>query len=59
MISKKKNKGAFDRQYYQISLAAYYKAEHRDFSPGHELEDWFEAEHDILGDTVDNKKRET
>ncbi len=58
MISKKKNTGTFDRQHYQVSLAAYYKAERRGFSPGYELEDWLEAERDILGDTVDNKKRD-
>ncbi|MCL7420136.1 MAG: sterol desaturase family protein [Methylobacter sp.] len=32
-----------------IAEAAYYKAKCRDFSPGHELYDWLEAERDILG----------
>ncbi len=59
MISEKKNTETFDRQHYQISLAAYYKAERRGFSPGREKEDWLEAERDILGGTVDNKKRDT
>lgn len=36
-------------QQYKIALAAYYKAEKRGFSPGQELNDWLEAEHDILG----------
>ncbi len=58
MISKKKNTETFDRQHYQVSLAAYYKAERRGFTPGREQEDWLEAECDILGGTVDNKKRD-
>ncbi len=57
MIPKKKKIETFDRQHYQISLAAYYKSERRGCSPGREQEDWLEAERDILGGTVDNKKR--
>ncbi len=57
MIPKNKNIENFDGQYYQISLAAYYKAERRGFSPGRELNDWLEAERDILGNTVENKKK--
>ncbi len=38
-----------DAQQYKIALAAYYKAESRGFSPGYELDDWLEAEHDIMG----------
>jgi len=30
-----------------IAEAAYYCAERRGFAPGHELEDWFEAEAQI------------
>jgi hypothetical protein len=30
-----------------IAEAAYYRAERRDFEPGHELEDWCAAERDI------------
>jgi len=29
---------------HQIAEAAYYKAEKRGFEPGHEMEDWLEAE---------------
>ena len=57
MIPKNKNIENFDGQHYQISLAAYYKAERRGFSPGRELNDWLEAERDILGNTVENKKK--
>lgn len=30
-----------------IAVKAYYRAEHRGFAPGHELEDWCEAEMEI------------
>lgn len=30
-----------------IAMAAYYRAERRGFAPGHELEDWCEAEAEI------------
>ncbi len=42
---KDKNKG----HYYDIAMAAYFKAERRGFVPGHELDDWLEAEHDVMG----------
>jgi hypothetical protein len=31
----------------EIELAAYRKAERRGFTPGHEVEDWLEAEREI------------
>lgn len=30
-----------------VAVAAYFCAERRDFEPGHEREDWYEAEADI------------
>ena len=30
-----------------VAVNAYYRAETRDFKPGHEMDDWFEAEKDI------------
>jgi hypothetical protein len=33
---------------HEIALAAYYKAEARGYEPGHELQDWLEAEADVL-----------
>lgn len=30
-----------------IAVAAYYKAEKREFTPGNEIEDWLEAEREI------------
>ncbi|TAN66784.1 MAG: DUF2934 domain-containing protein [Methylobacter sp.] len=32
----------------KIAELAYYKAENRDFAPGYELEDWLEAEQELL-----------
>lgn len=31
-----------------IAEAAYYRAEQRGFTPGHEIPDWIEAEREIL-----------
>jgi hypothetical protein len=30
-----------------VAVAAYYRALHRSFEPGHELEDWLEAEAEV------------
>jgi hypothetical protein len=32
-----------------VEEAAYYKAEKRGFTPGYELQDWLEAEAEVLG----------
>lgn len=32
-----------------ISEAAYYRAKQRGFKPGHELEDWIQAEAEVMG----------
>jgi hypothetical protein len=32
----------------KIAELAYYKAENRGFAPGHELQDWLEAEQEFL-----------
>jgi hypothetical protein len=32
-----------------VAERAYFKAERRDFAPGREWEDWFEAERELLG----------
>jgi hypothetical protein len=34
--------------YNKIAELAFYKAESRDFEPGHELDDWLEAEREFL-----------
>jgi len=34
-----------------IAVAAYYRAERRNFEPGHELEDWLDAEAEIRAQT--------
>ncbi|HUL12907.1 MAG TPA: DUF2934 domain-containing protein [Methylococcaceae bacterium] len=33
-----------------VAARAFYKAEQRGFEPGHELEDWLEAEQELLAD---------
>lgn len=32
----------------KIAKLAFYKAEQREFEPGHELKDWYEAEQEFL-----------
>ena len=32
----------------RIAIAAYYKAEERGYEPGYEIQDWLEAEAEIL-----------
>jgi Protein of unknown function (DUF2934) len=32
----------------RIAVAAYYKAERRFFAPGHDVDDWLEAEQEVL-----------
>lgn len=36
-----------DMRRARIAIAAYYKAERRDFAPGREVEDWLEAEREF------------
>jgi len=38
-----------ERRCMLIAEAAYFRAEHRGFEPGHELDDWLAAESDIDG----------
>lgn len=33
----------------RIAEAAYFRAKQRNFEPGHELEDWVEAETEVMG----------
>jgi len=37
----------------KIAEAAYYRAEKRGFAPGHEVEDWLEAEKEIKSGSFD------
>lgn len=41
--------GTFDpvRRHAMIAEAAYYRAQRRGFAPGHELEDWLQAEAEL------------
>jgi hypothetical protein len=43
-----RNEQPSDEVRKQIEEAAYYRAKQRGFEPGHELEDWIEAESDVM-----------
>lgn len=45
-----------EERLHMIQEAAYYRAEKRSFAPGHEVEDWAEAEREI-DDLIANAKR--
>lgn len=36
-----------DDKFSRTALCAYYKAQHRGFEPGHEIEDWLDAEAEL------------
>jgi hypothetical protein len=40
---------------YRIALRAYYKAEARGYEPGHEIQDWLDAEAEVDAETVKGK----
>ena len=40
----------------RIAALAYFKSQARGFSPGHELDDWLEAEQEINGSSSSGKK---
>jgi hypothetical protein len=40
--------------YTKIAEIAFYKAESRGFEPGHELEDWLEAEREFIAISTKN-----
>jgi hypothetical protein len=33
--------------HHMVSVNAFYRAEKRNFEPGHELDDWYKAERDV------------
>ncbi|WP_036302659.1 DUF2934 domain-containing protein [Methylotenera sp. L2L1] len=39
---------AIDDKLLHIAVTAYYKAESRGFEPGHEIQDWLEAEAEVV-----------
>jgi hypothetical protein len=41
----------------RIAEAAYFRAKERGFAPGHELEDWIEAESEVMG-RINGSERE-
>jgi hypothetical protein len=41
----------------QIAETAYFRAKQRGFAPGHELEDWIEAESEVMGRDAEPRPR--
>jgi hypothetical protein len=41
----------------QIALRAYYKAEARGYEPGHEMQDWLDAEAEVMSETKAEKDK--
>jgi len=44
-----------DRRHDEIAVAAYYRAQGRGFAPGHELEDWLEAESEVSRESAEKQ----
>ncbi|WP_047537690.1 DUF2934 domain-containing protein [Methylotenera versatilis] len=40
-----------------VALCAYYKAEARGYEPGHEIQDWLDAEAEIAAETNKGKSK--
>jgi hypothetical protein len=40
-----------DQRNYEIALRAYHKAEARNYESGHEMEDWLEAEAELIAES--------
>lgn len=55
MLSSGEQTPARTALWQQIALTAYLKAENRGFNPGHELDDWLEAEREVAAETVDEE----
>lgn len=47
-VRGKAKKLSKDQIFSNIALSAYYKAEARGYEPGHEIQDWLEAEAEII-----------
>lgn len=50
MIGRDSASGSVDRD-DEIALRAYYKAEARGNEPGHEIQDWLDAEAEVMAET--------
>lgn len=46
--SNLRNDDAPEEMRKQIEIAAYYRAKERGFEPGHEVEDWVQAESEVM-----------
>jgi hypothetical protein len=47
-VTGKPKKLSNDQIFSNIAVSAYYKAEARGYEPGHEIQDWLEAEAEII-----------
>ena len=47
-VTKKTNPGPPNARAHEVATAAYFRAEQRGFVSGRELDDWLEAEEEIL-----------
>jgi Protein of unknown function (DUF2934) len=56
VIGKESASGSTDR-YYEIALRAYYKAEARGYEPGHEIQDWLDAEAEVMAEIEMDKSK--
>ncbi len=52
---ERKSKGKTEISHEQIAALAYMKAEARGFAPGHEMDDWLEAEREVNGSASKRK----
>jgi hypothetical protein len=46
-VSKAPVQISAEERWRMIAVAAYHKAEKRDFAPGHDTDDWLEAEREV------------
>lgn len=54
--SKPRARAQADSKHERIALLAYLKSESRGFTPGHELDDWLEAEQEVSGAGVSGRE---
>lgn len=58
VIGKASNsKSKCNHKVTDVALRAYYKAEARDYESGHEIQDWLDAEAEIVAETNEGKSK--
>lgn len=56
MAGQARSESSSEETRRRIAEAAYFRAKERGFEPGHELEDWVEAESEVMG-RIDGTER--